>query len=108
MSVSPSGRIRVVVDNDLSGDPDGLVQLAHHALSPSVDLRLVIGSHLRPGDPFDPSGTTADNAAALAREILALAGRVDVPVQPGSNTDLTDRRTSLASPAALALVAEAM
>jgi purine nucleosidase len=101
-------RMRVVVDNDLSGDPDGLVQLAHHALSPSVDLRLVIGSHLRPGDPFDPSGTTADNAAALAREILALAGRVDVPVQAGSNTDLTDRRTSLASPAALALVAEAM
>ena len=72
-------RIRVIVDNDLGGDPDGLVQLAHHALSPSVDLRLVIGSHLRPGDPFDPSDTTADNAAALARDVLALAGRDDVP-----------------------------
>ena len=39
-------RIRVVVDNDFSGDPDGLVQLAHHALSPSVDLRLVDDSLL--------------------------------------------------------------
>ena len=101
-------RIRVVVDNDLGGDPDGLVQLAHHALSPSVDLRLVIGSHLRPGDPFDPSDTTADNAAALGRELLALAGRDDVPVLAGSNVGLTDRRTPIRSAAAEALVAEAM
>nr|WP_179723116.1 nucleoside hydrolase [Petropleomorpha daqingensis] len=100
--------MRVVVDNDFSGDPDGLVQLVHHALSPSVDLRLVIGSHLRPDDPFDPSGTTADNAAVLAREFLALAGRDDVPVQAGSNAGLADRTTPIASPAALALVAEAM
>src|SRR3954471_21939364 len=108
MSVSPSGRIRVVVDNDFSGDPDGLVQLAHHALSPSVELELVIGSHLRPGDPFDPSVSTADNAATLAREILALCGRDDVPVPAGSNVGLADRTTPIASPAALALVAEAM
>jgi inosine-uridine nucleoside N-ribohydrolase len=101
-------RMRIAVDNDFSGDPDGLVQLAHHALSPSVDLRLVIGSHLRPDDPFDPTGTTADNAAALAREILALAGRDDVPVRAGSNAALADRRTPVASPAARALVAEAM
>jgi purine nucleosidase len=100
--------MRVVVDNDLGGDPDGLVQLAHHALSPSVDLRLVIGSHLRPGDPFDPSDTTADNAAAVAREVLALAGRDDVPVLAGSNVGLSDRGTPLRSAAAEALVAEAM
>src|SRR4051795_8063056 len=108
MSVSPSGRIRVVVDNDFSGDPDGLVQLAHHALSRSVDLRLVIGSHLRPGDPFDPSDTTADNAAALARGGRARAGRDDVPVLAGSNVGLTDRGTPIRSAAAEALVAEAM
>jgi hypothetical protein len=77
-----AARMRVVVDDDFSGDPDGLVQLAHHALSPSVELRLVIGSHLRPDDPFDPSATTADDAAALAREILAgSTGRR--PVLPG-------------------------
>jgi inosine-uridine nucleoside N-ribohydrolase len=104
----PAARIRVVVDNDFSGDPDGLVQLAHHALSPSVDLRLVIGSHLRRNDPFDVSDTTADNAAALAEEILGLAGRADVPVRAGSNVGLADRTTPIESPAALALVAEAM
>jgi purine nucleosidase len=104
----PPSRMRVVVDNDFSGDPDGLVQLAHHALSPSVDLRLVIGSHLRPDDPFDPSTTTADNAAHLAREILGLAGRGDVPVLAGSNVGLADADTPIASAAAEALVAEAM
>src|SRR3954465_2355535 len=108
MSVSPSGRIRVVVDNDFSGDPDGLVQLAPPALSPAVERELVIGSHLRPGDPFDPSDTTADNAAALAREVLALAGRPDVPVLAGSNVGVTHRATPIRSAAAEALVAEAM
>jgi purine nucleosidase len=100
--------MRVVVDNDFSGDPDGLVQLAHHALSPSVDLRLVIGSHLRKDDPFDPSDTTADNAAQLAEEILELAGRSDVPVLAGSNVGMDDPATPVPSAAAEALVAEAM
>ena len=108
MSTPRGGRIRVVVDNDFGGDPDGMVQLAHHALSPSVDLRLVIGSHLRPGDPFDPSDHTADNAAALAREVLELAGRTDVPVLAGSNVGLADPGTPIRSAAAEALVAEAM
>ena len=102
------GRVRVVVDNDFGGDPDGLVQLAHHALSPSVDLRLVIGSHLRPGDPFDPSSTTADTAAARAREVLALADRSNVPVLAGANTGLASRGAPIRSAAVDALVAEAM
>jgi purine nucleosidase len=106
--VTGHGRVRVVSDNDYSGDPDGLVQLAHHALSAAVDLRLVIGSHLRPDDPFDPSDRTADNAAALAREVLDLAGRSDVPVLAGSNVALADPATPVRSAAAAALVAEAM
>src|SRR3954453_1061259 len=58
----PAGpRYRVVSDNDYSGGPDGLFQLAHLLLSPSVDVRAVIGSHLAPGDPFDPSDQTATN-----------------------------------------------
>jgi hypothetical protein len=38
ITVAPTLRIarrcRVVVDNDWAGDPDGLVALAHHLLSP--------------------------------------------------------------------------
>ncbi|WP_208110587.1 MULTISPECIES: nucleoside hydrolase [unclassified Rathayibacter] len=96
-------RVRVISDNDYSGDPDGLVQLAQHALSESVELALVVGSRLRPGDPFDPSDRTADNAAAAAREVLALCGRPDVPVVAGSNTP-----DAGVSEAARAIVAEAL
>jgi hypothetical protein len=101
-------RLRVIADNDYAGDPDGLFQLAHHALSPSVDLRLVIGSHLAPGDAWDDSGATADHAADRAREVLAALGRSTDRVLAGSNTGLTDRRTPTASPAATAIVEEAM
>lgn len=102
-------RMRVIIDNDFSGDPDGLVQLAHHVLSPSVDIRAIIGSHLRPDDPFDPSGTTAESACRRAEEVLTALGRHgELNVVCGSNTALTDERTPIESPAARAIVAEAM
>ena len=100
-------RLRVVADNDYSGDPDGLFQLVHHALSPSVELTCVIGSHLRPGDPFDPSDTTADHAAALARRYLADVGRSEVPVVAGTNVGLSDRTTPIDSAGARAIIAAA-
>jgi hypothetical protein len=40
-------RFRIITDNDYAGDPDGLMQLAHHLLSPSVEIRGIISSHLR-------------------------------------------------------------
>lgn len=101
-------RLRVITDNDYGGDPDGLVQLAHLLLSPSVDVRAVVGSHLRAGDPFDPSPTTADKAAAAARRIADLCNRPDVSVVAGSNTPLTDPVVPIRSAAAEAIVAEAM
>src|SRR4051812_49071663 len=65
-------RMRVIVDNDFSGDPDGLFQLTHLLLSPSVEVRAVLGSHLKAGDGFDPSKTQAQNAAKKAKEVLQL------------------------------------
>ncbi|HEY9196784.1 MAG TPA: hypothetical protein VIM77_10980, partial [Mucilaginibacter sp.] len=53
-------RMRVIFDNDFSGDPDGLFALTHMLLSPSVEIRGIIGSHLRVGDGFDNSKTQAD------------------------------------------------
>lgn len=105
-SVKP--RLRVVSDNDYAGDPDGLLQLAHHALSPSVDLVSVISSHLRPGDAFDDSGASAANGAEAARRVLDLSGRSEVPVVAGTELQLPDRTTPVDSPGARAIVAEAM
>ncbi len=104
-----AARLRVIIDNDFSGDPDGLLQLAHHLLSPSVEIRALIGSHLRPGDPFDPSGATADNACRRIHDVLdALGMPAPAPVLAGSNTALVDDRTPIRSAAAEAIVAEAM
>ena len=102
-------RIRVISDNDYAGDPDGLFQLAHLLLSPSVDVRAVIGSHLRQGDWFDPSDQTATNARDRALEIVELVGRQGsvTPIE-GSNAPLADRDTPIRSPGAEAIVTEAM
>jgi purine nucleosidase len=102
-------RMRIICDNDYSGDPDGLFQLAHHLLSPSVEVRAVIGSHLRPGDWNDPSDHTAENAKREADrvvDLLGLAGRVRTVA--GSNVALSDPRTPIRSEAAVAIVEEAM
>jgi hypothetical protein len=106
----PAGpRIRVISDNDYAGDPDGLYQLVHVLLSPSVDLRAVIGSHLAPGDPFDPSTATADHARDEIRTVLALMGLQDrMAALAGSNAGLADVRTPAPSAGAEAIVAEAM
>jgi purine nucleosidase len=102
-------RARVIIDNDFSGDPDGLVQLAHHVLSPSVEIRAIIGSHLKPGDPFDPSTQTADNAAVAARRVLELLGRAgEIPVVAGSNVGMVDVGSPIRSAATDAIIAEAM
>ncbi len=101
-------RARVIIDNDFSGDPDGLVQLAHHLLSPAVDIRLVIGSQLRAGDSWDPSSDTADRAAVQAADIAGRCRRDDVTIVAGSNTPLTDAATPIRNQAALAIATEAM
>jgi len=100
-------RYRVIIDNDFSGDPDDLFQLAHHVLSSSVEIPFVIGSHLSPGDFFDPSDRQADNAAESARDLLSLLGST-IPVFAGSNQGLAGPSEPIASPAAEAIVREAM
>jgi inosine-uridine nucleoside N-ribohydrolase len=100
-------RYRVIIDNDFSGDPDDLFQLAHHVLSPSVEIPFVIGSHLAPGDFFDPSERQADNAADIARGLLSLLGS-DIPVLAGSNVGLAEPGTARPSAASDAIVREAM
>ncbi len=50
---------RVIVDNDFAGDPDGLFQLAHHLLCRSVEIPLIVGSHLPPQFGGATSATAA-------------------------------------------------
>lgn len=102
-------RSRVISDNDYSGDPDGLVQLAHHLLSPSIDLRLVIGSRQAPIKlAADTPDTTAEDSAAAAHRVTELAGRTDVPIVTGAVHPLQDRATPASGAATDAIIAEAL
>ncbi len=102
-------RMRVIVDNDFSGDPDGLFQLAHLLLSPSVEIRAIIGSHLRVGDGFDPSKTQADNAAKKVREVLdVMKITKNIPVFAGSNTAMLNDSTPVKNEAVNFIIQEAL
>jgi purine nucleosidase len=102
-------RMRVIIDNDFSGDPDGLFQLVHHVLSPSVEIRGIIGSHLKPGDGFDRSNETAANAKKKVEEVLAIMKMNKLlNVYQGSNVALINDSTPQVSEAAKAIVKEAM
>ncbi len=102
-------RMRIIIDNDFSGDPDGLFQLVHHLLSPSVEIRGIIGSHLRPGDGWDPSRETATHAKQKAEELLSIM-RLEkaYTVYQGSNFPLENDSTAQKSEAANLIIKEAM
>jgi purine nucleosidase len=102
-------RMRVIIDNDFGGDPDGLFELVQHLLSPSVEIRGIIGSHLRAGDGFDTSKETAANAKKKIEEVLSIMnlGKTYNVLQ-GSNFALQNDSMPQPSDAADAIVKEAM
>lgn len=100
---------RIIIDNDFSGDPDDLYQLVHHLLSPSVEIRGIVCSHLRPGDPWDPSADTADSALKVARDVFARMGLTsDEVLLKGASDPMASVDVPRDSEAARAIIAEAM
>lgn len=102
-------RFRVICDNDFSGDPDGLFQLAHHLRSPSVEVRAIIGSHLHADEKWAKSDHQATDGANRARELLEVMGLTGkVPVFVGSEKAMISASVPARSAAADAIIAEAM
>lgn len=102
-------RYSAIIDNDFGGDPDGLFQLVHQILSPSIEIKGIIGSHLKPGDPFDSSTITAENAVIKINETLDLMNlKNKFKVLQGSNDQLKDLKIPNISAGAKAIVEEAM
>lgn len=96
LPVSP--HCRVIVDNDYQGDPDGLVALAHHLLSPANRVAAVTSSFLSPRFPV--ASPRAEDGAVLARELLEVVGGSSCPpVHAGSEVPFGDRCGSAASAA---------
>lgn len=102
-------RYRVIVDNDLAGDPDGLFQLAHHLRSPSVEIRTIIGSHMHENEPWGGPGDQAKASAARGVELLAKLGMAGkVPVIAGAAKAITSMQVPVRTAATDAIIAEAM
>lgn len=97
---------RVIIDNDFSGDPDGLVQLAHHLLSRSVKIPLIVGSHL----PVQFGGPASATAAVGEADALLKVMRLEKShiMVAGAETSIPARSGWKPSPATAAIVREAM
>ena len=96
LPVSP--HCRVIVDNDYQGDPDGLVALAHHLVSPANRVTVITSSFL--DAQFPVVRPAAEDGAVLARELLEVVGGSSCPpVHAGSEVLFGDRSTSAASAA---------
>ena len=98
-------RCRVVVDNDWAGDPDGLVALAHHLLSPGNRVDAVTSSSLSP--VFGSPAGTAAAGAALARELVALIDPAERPPVHAGGDDPFERGGA-GSEASRAIVEQAL
>ena len=88
---------RVIVDNDWTGDPDGLVGLAHHLLSPSNEVVLVTSSRL--AEVFAHDAGSPAHGAELAAEVVALSGATAPRIAVGSSTWFADGAPSDAADA---------
>jgi len=101
--------MRVISDNDFSGDPDGLIQLAHHLLSPSVEMRGIISSHLRADDHWNRTGDSVSAGITAIQELFEVMKiQTSAPVVRGAHGPLINRTTPADSDGARLIIQEAM
>ncbi len=101
-------KVRVVIDNDFCGDPDGLFQLAHQALCKTCDIRAIVGGHLSADAGFTQRKDQATESCEKANALLGLIGlKGKIKVVPGSETGLTSTEKPIESEGARVIVEEA-
>ena len=107
-SFATAQRIRVIVDNDWGGDPDGLFLLAHLLLSPSTDVRGIVASQHHVTGFYGHPGTP-EHAHEQASTLLRLVAPTLAPrLVLGSATGLADLQTPADSAGARLIVQEAL
>jgi len=84
------------------------VQLAHHLLSPSVEIRGIISSHLRPGDDWDLTGDAVTEGVRLVHELAEVMKYQELPpLVIGSKVPLKNVAEPAISPGAQLIIDEA-
>lgn len=101
-------RVKVVVDNDLCGDPDGLFALAQQVLCQGVDIRGIVGAHV--GGKGGPMGRGDQAAASVGKAkdlLLAMGLEGRFTVVPGASVRMENPATPQDSEGARLIVEEA-
>ncbi|MBW8786069.1 MAG: nucleoside hydrolase, partial [Novosphingobium sp.] len=89
--------------NDLSGDIDGLFATVHALLSPSAEVRGIVGTAA--AQPTETAQRSADRAEEILR-LMGLSGKI--PVHVGADRRLPAAATPVDCAGARAIIAEAM
>jgi inosine-uridine nucleoside N-ribohydrolase len=93
-------RCRLILDNDWAGDPDGLIGLAHHALSPANQIIAVTSSLTNP--MFGPPEGMAQDGADLAEDLLRVLKLPELAtVHAGPDTPFTGQPRNTAAARAI-------
>lgn len=92
----------VILDNDWSGDPDGLVALAHHLLHPGNEVVAVTSTFLHP--MFGSPQSRAADGARLAAELVDIVGGPAPMVAAGAEAPLLADASAPISQAGRAIV----
>ena len=113
-SAQPGGlrgdrRPKVIVDNDLCGDPDGLFALAHQVLCVSTNLRGIVGAHLGAMHGGMVQGSSQSEASVQKAnellDVMGLGGRFKVV--PGASGPMMDPKVPADSEGARLIIEEA-
>lgn len=103
---TPESRMRVIVDNDFGGDPDGLFHLAEQLLSPTAEVRGIICSpHYK---EFYGHPGTIEYARQQVDSLLKVMGVSQESILDGSNLKMQDLDSPLESDGARFIVDEAL
>ena len=93
-------RCRIILDNDWAGDPDGLIGLAHHALSPANRITAITSSLTSP--MFGCPEGMAQGGADLAEDLLRVLKLPELAnVHAGPDAPFTGQRRNTAAARAI-------
>jgi purine nucleosidase len=109
--ISPSENkpiIRVIIDNDFGGDPDGLFQLAHQLLSPSNEVKGIIASQHYQSGFYGAPGTAAYGKIEADKLIAVLNLHSKVSVVEGAAKGIENLTAPQESEGANLIIREAM
>lgn len=102
-------KVRVLIDNDFCGDPDGLFALAQQALSPTTDIVGIVGGHLSDNSGgFSNRKDQATESCEIAEnvlDIMRLKGKYKVV--KGAEKGMTSADQPIDSEGARLIIAEA-